>query len=141
MITSGVIGAEEEARSAALGQDYQVLKALSAGSLMPPLGKNGRLCFRGLPGASPSMPWNGQKSGHDTAGRPSVFGPCDHMAHCTRTTPKPTRLPPGLPRTLRHAWPSVEITAGCRARCHSPCTGRRHITCVTLVMLVWRFVI
>lgn len=36
MITSGVIEAREEARSAALGQDYQVLKALSAGSLKPP---------------------------------------------------------------------------------------------------------
>lgn len=26
------------------------------------------------------------KTGHDTAGRPSAFGPCDHMADCTRTT-------------------------------------------------------
>lgn len=32
MITSGA-GGEEEARSAALGEDYEVLKALSAGSL------------------------------------------------------------------------------------------------------------
>lgn len=44
MITSAV-GGEEEARSAALGEDYQVLKALSAGSLMLVLRESSLVCL------------------------------------------------------------------------------------------------
>lgn len=67
MITSGV-GGEEETRSAALGEDYQVLKALSAGSLMLLLCKSSLLCLGHTrllmgPGASPSMPWTGGRQG------------------------------------------------------------------------------
>lgn len=63
VITSGG-GGEEEARTAALGEDYQVLKALSAGSLMLVLGESSLVCLGHAwslmdSGASPSMPWTG----------------------------------------------------------------------------------
>lgn len=67
VITSGV-GCEDEARSVALGEDYQVLKALSAGSLMLALCKSSLVCSGGErplmdSGASPSMPWTGWRQG------------------------------------------------------------------------------
>lgn len=67
VIKSGV-GGEEEARSATLGEDYQVLMALSARSLMVGLCESSLVCIgrsRLLmdSGASPSMPWTGLRQG------------------------------------------------------------------------------
>ena len=94
VITSGVEG-EEEARSAVLGEDYQVSNVLSAASLMLVLSALFGGCMHGhlYSGASPSMPWHGRRWGMmQPAGR-LCFSTCDHMAHYTRTTPT---TPPGL---------------------------------------------
>lgn len=50
-----------------------------------------------------------RKTGHDTARRPSAFAPCDHMAHCTRTTPTPPGLTAArVPHRRHHPWPGWE---------------------------------
>lgn len=79
MITSGA-GGEEEARSAAVREAYQVVKALSAGSLMLVLCKSSFLCLgsAGLlmdPGASPSMHLTGRRQGMT---QPGGRLPLDH---------------------------------------------------------------
>lgn len=109
VITSGV-GGEEEARSAALGEDYQVLKALSAGSLMLVLCESSLVCldsgFRFF--SQHALDWL-----CDTAGRPSAFGPCGHTARCTRTTPA---APPACRQASSHTSPSLawaRVTPGC----------------------------
>lgn len=77
-----------------LGEDYQVLKALSAGSLMLLFGL---VCFGqacSFVDSSPSMHQSGcRRQGHDAASLQSVFGPYyDHTGHCTRTTPVTNKL-------------------------------------------------
>lgn len=120
-------GGREEARSAAFGEDYQVLKALSAGSLMVVLCESSLVCFgactavlglRCFPQHASDWLETGHDTGHDTAGRLSACSPCDHTAHCTRTTPA---TPPGLTtawllrtrvNTLHHPRPGQEKPQG-----------------------------
>lgn len=137
MITSGLTGAEEEARSAALAQDYQVLKTLSAGSFKPPSGQQRPALFpEACQVLLPACLGAGRSQGMIQPDGRLCFGSCDHTAHCTRTTPKPTRLPPGLPRTLRRGLAltythrgeprTVPLAAHAATR---PCTFRQHFTC------------
>lgn len=72
------------------------------------------------------------ETGHDTAGRPSVLGPCDYMAHCTRTTPA---TPAGLTaarllhtrvQTLSRSWPGRVKTPGWLNRISVPGETSRH---------------
>lgn len=72
---SGVEGSVSRFIDAAVGQEQAALCLPRAPAYAP-------RCFS-------QHALDGLKSGHDTAGRPSVFGPCDHMAHCTRTTLNP----------------------------------------------------
>lgn len=130
MITSGLIGAEEEARSAALGQDYQVLKTLSAGPLKPPSGQEGPALFpEACQVLLPACLGAGRSQG--------MIRPDGRLCLGHVTTwliaPEQHRNPPDCHRgslaRFAVAWRSLAVTAGSRARRHSPCTFCQHFTC------------